>query len=33
MTESGLSIQTMILMALLGVVVLWRLKKMFGDGE
>lgn len=33
MTESGLSLQTMILIALLAGVALWRLKKMFGDGE
>jgi hypothetical protein len=33
MTESGLSIQTMILLALLAGVVVWRMKKMFGDGE
>ena len=33
MTESGLSIQTMILLALLAGVVVWRMKKMFGEGE
>jgi hypothetical protein len=33
MTESGLSIQTMMLLALLSGVVVWRMKKMFGEGE